>query len=73
MTVNTQSLRILNVSSCKVITDEQLRAVIARNKFLHTIDLSHCHHLTSASLHMIAADCKKLLRFVDLSMCLCRR
>ena len=64
MTMNTQSLRILNVSGCKVITDEQLRAVVAANKFLHTVDLSRCHHLTSASLHTIAASCKKLQRYV---------
>ena len=64
MTVNTKSLRVLNVSSCKVITDEQLKAVVDRNKFLHTIDLSRCHHLTSASLHTIAANCKQLQRYV---------
>ena len=62
MTVNTQSLRILNVSGCKVITDEELRVVVAHNKFLHTVDLSRCHHLTSASLHTIAASCKQLQR-----------
>ena len=66
MTVNTRSLRILNVSGCKVITDEHLKSVVASNKFLHTIDLSRCHHLTSESLHTIASNCKQLLRCVDL-------
>ena len=63
MTVNTESLRVLNVSGCKVITDEELKAIVARNKLLHTVDLSRCHHLTSASLQTVASNCKKLLRY----------
>ncbi len=62
MTSNMESLRVLNVSGCKVLTDDIVRPVLAANRLLHTVDLSECHHLTSAMLQALALNCKRLER-----------
>ena len=62
MTLHSGSLRILNLTGCKIITDELLKPMILSNKLLHTVDLSECHHLTAGCLQPITMQCKQLQR-----------
>ena len=62
MTSDCHSLRVLDLSGSKVVTDELLKPIFAANRFLHTVDLSECHHLTAGCLQVLTVQCKQLER-----------
>ena len=49
------SLRMLNLSGLKFLTDDLLRPVLLDNPNLTSLDLSECHHLTSGILHTLSS------------------
>ncbi len=58
-------LRTLNLSGCKVLTDDLLKPVLSANaRFLRTVDLSECHHLTAGCLQVASVQCKQLQRLI---------
>lgn len=64
LTANAHSLRRLNVSGLKFLTDDLLRPVIVSNPHLVSVELSECHHLTSGILHSLSTRTYQLERII---------
>jgi len=58
------SLRVLNLSGLKFLTDDLLRPVLLGNPHLTSLDLSECHHLTSGILHTLSSRSYQLDRLI---------
>ena len=55
LTRDAVSLRDLNLSGLKFLTDDLLRPVLLQNPHLTSLELSECHHLTSGILHTLSS------------------
>ena len=62
LTQNGSSLRSLDLTGAKFVTDDLLKPVFMENNNLLTLDLSDCHQITPACLQSLAVSCKSLKR-----------
>lgn len=64
LTRDAVSLRDLNLSGLKFLTDDLLRPVLLQNPHLTSLELSECHHLTSGILHTLSSRSYQLERLI---------
>jgi len=70
MTANVTRLRWLDLTGCKIVNNELLMPLLAKNPHLETVDLSECKHLTPACLQKLAVCAtEKKLRWLILKNC----
>lgn len=64
LTIDNQNLRVLNLSGCKWLSNEQLQAVIERNPNLTELDISSCFEVSNVCLQRLAINCRNLKSIV---------
>ncbi|XP_053210900.1 F-box/LRR-repeat protein 15-like isoform X2 [Panonychus citri] len=60
LTVDCYNLRILNLSNCKWISNDQLQNLIEQNPNLTSLNISSCFDVTNNCLQRLAVTCKGL-------------